>query len=124
MTLEWHTNVRSRKIPTVLSGRCCKNCYRNFSVLKADDKIKVRGRIFTFKTLIYVQHIMRVRFTLLCFLLILLVSTLFTVSNCFVSFFRLWKFTPRKNRLNAVYASDSIQPEGLPVSLDVVRRYF
>ena len=34
--------------------RCCKNCYIDFSVLKADDEIKVRRGIFTLKTLIYV----------------------------------------------------------------------
>ena len=33
--------------------RFCKNCCINFSVLKADDETKVRTRIFTFKTLIY-----------------------------------------------------------------------
>ena len=59
---------------------CCKNCYINFSVLKADDEIKVRRRIFTLKTLIYGYHIMRV----LRFLLILLVSILFIVSNRFL----------------------------------------
>ena len=55
---------------------CYKNCYINFSVLKADDEIKVRRRIFTLKTLIYGYHIMRV----LRFLLILLVSILFSVN--------------------------------------------
>ena len=59
---------------------CYKNCYINFSVLKADDEIKVRRRIFTLKTLIYGYHIMRV----LRFLLILLVSILFIVSNRFL----------------------------------------
>ena len=39
-------------------------------------------------------------------------------------YFRLMNFTMRKNRLNAVYASDSIQPERLPVSLEVSRIYF
>ena len=55
------------------------------------------------------------------FLLFLLVSILFSVSNRFVWYFRLLKFTLRKNRLNTVYASDSIQQERLPVSLEVGR---
>ena len=42
----------------------------------------------------------------------------------FLFFFRLLKFTLRKNRLNTVYASDSIQQERLPVSLEVGRIYF
>ena len=67
---------------------------------------------------------MWVRFILLCFLLILLVSISFSVSNGFVCYFRLLKFTLRKNRLNTVYASDSIQQEGLLISLDVGRIYF
>ena len=67
---------------------------------------------------------MWVRFILLCFLLILLVSISFSVSNGFVCYFRLSKFTLRKNRLNTVYASDSIQQEGLLISLDVGRIYF
>ena len=48
--------------------------------MKADDEIKVRRRIFTLKTLIYVEHIMRV----LGFSLILLFSILFSVSNRFL----------------------------------------
>ena len=58
------------------------------------------------------------------FLLILLVLILFLVSNRFFCYFRLMKFTMRKNRLNTVYASDSIQQERLPVSLEVGRIYF
>ena len=46
--------VLARNIRIVQFERCCKNCYINFSVLKADDEIKVRRRIFTFKTLIHV----------------------------------------------------------------------
>ena len=99
---------------------CYKYCYINFSVLKADDEIKVR-RIFKFKNLIYV---IEVRFILLCFLLILLVLILFSVSKRFVCYFRLLKFPLRKNRLNAVYASDSIQQERLLVSLEVGRIKF
>ena len=53
----------------------------SIATLKADDETKVR-RIFTFKTLIYVQYIVRVRFSLR-FLLILLVSILFSVSGRF-----------------------------------------
>ena len=55
------------------------------------------------------------RFILLCFLLILLVSILFSVSNRFVCYFRLLKFALRKNRMNIVYPSDSIQQKRLPV---------
>ena len=58
------------------------------------------------------------------FLLFLLVSILFSVSNRFVWYFRLLKFTLRKKRLNTVYASDSIQQERLPVSLEVGRIKF
>ena len=65
---------------------------------------------------------MRVRL-ILCFLLILLVSILFGVVIVFC-YFRLLKFTMRKNRLNTVYAGDIIQQEGLPVSLEVGRIYF
>ena len=68
----------SRKNPNSII--CCKNYYINFSVMKADDEIKVRRRIFTLKTLIYVEHIMRV----LGFSLILLFSILFSVSNRFL----------------------------------------
>ena len=129
-TLIWHLTIRMAcKWP--LNGMrthkqkhsnciiCCKNCYISFSVLKADDEIKVRRRIFTLNTLIYVQHIMRI----LRFSLILLVSILFIVSNRFL-LFRLMKFTMRKNRLNTVYASDNIQHKRLPVSLKVGRIYF
>ena len=45
----------------------------------------------------------------LCVLLTLLILILFSVSNRFVCYFRLLKFTVRKNRLDTVYASDSIQ---------------
>ena len=62
MTLDWYAHGISRIIQTAPFQRCCKNCYIHFSVLKADDKIKVRRRIFTFKTLVYVQHTMKVRF--------------------------------------------------------------
>ena len=65
---------------------------------------------------------MRVRL-ILRFLLILLVSILFGVVIVFC-YFRLLKFTMRKNRLNAVYISDIIQKERLPVSLEVGRIYF
>ena len=65
---------------------------------------------------------MRVRL-ILRFLLILLVSILFSVVIVFC-YFRLLKFTMRKNRLNTVYAGDIIQQEGLPVSLEVGRIYF
>ena len=124
MTLEQHVNVISEnKNRIVPFERCCKDCYINFSALKADDEIKVR-RIFTFKTLIYVQHIMRVSFVLLCFLLILLVSILFSVSCRSFCYFRLLKLTMRKNRWNTVYASDSIQQKRLPVSLEVGIIYF
>ena len=99
---------------------CCKNRYISLSLLKADDEIKVRRTIFTLKTLTCVQHIMRV----LGFLLILLVLILFIVSNRFFCYFKLMKFTMRKNRLKTVYASDSIQQERFPVSLKVGRIYF
>ena len=45
---------------------------------------------------------------------------LFTVSNRSVCYFRLLKFTLRKNRLNRVYLGDSIQQERLPVSLELL----
>ena len=64
---------------------------------------------------------MRVRFILLRFLIILLVSVLFSVNNCFVCYFRLLKFI---HMLNSVYVSDNIQQEKLPVSLEVGRIYF
>ena len=64
----------------------------------------------------------QIHFTL--FLLILLVLILFRVTNRFVCYFRLLKFTLRKNKLNTVYPSDSIQQERLPVSLEVSRTYF
>ena len=50
------------------------------------------------------------------FLLILLILILFIVSSRFL-LLRLLKFTMRKNRLNTVYASDSIQQERLSVVL-------
>ena len=46
---------------------------------------------------------------------------LFNVIIRFVCYFRLLKFTLRKNKLNIVCASDSIQQERLPVSLEVGR---
>ena len=52
-----------------------------------------------------------------CFLIILLVSILLSV--IVFCYFRLTKFAMSKNRLNTVYASDSIQQERLPVSLKV-----
>ena len=57
------------------------------------------------------------------FLLILLVLILFIVSNRFL-LLQMMKFTMRKNRLNTVYASYSIQQERLPVSLKVGGIYF
>ena len=54
MTLESHANgIRWKHSNCVPFKRCSKNCYINFSALKADDEIKVR-RVFTFKTLTYV----------------------------------------------------------------------
>ena len=59
------------------------------------------------------------------FLLILLDSISFSVSNRFVCYcFRLLKFALRKNKLNTDYASDSIQQERLPAGLKVGRIYF
>ena len=52
-----------------------------------------------------------------CFLIILLVSILLSV--IVFCYFRLTKFAMSKNRLNTVYASDSIEQERLPVSLKV-----
>ena len=53
------------------------------------------------------------------------ISFIYTVSNrFFFGYFRLLKFTMRKYRLNAVYASDSIQQERMPISLEVGRIYF
>ena len=57
-----------------------------------------------------------------CFLIILLVSILLSV--IVFCYFRLTKFAMSKNRLNTVYASDSIQQERLPVSLKVGTIYF
>ena len=68
------------------------------------------------------MNIMGVRF-ILHFLLILLVSILFSVVIIFC-YFRLLKFTVRQNRLITVYASDIIQQERLSVSLEVGRTYF
>ena len=51
---------------------------------------------------------MSLRFILPQFLLILLVLMLFIVSICFVCYFRLLKFTLRKNRFNTVYASETL----------------
>ena len=66
---------------------------------------------------------MRVRY-ILRFLLILVVSLLFSVSSRFFCDLRLLKFTMRKKRLNTVCASDSIHQKRLPVSLEVGRIYF
>ena len=53
-----------------------------------------------------------------CFLIILLVSVLLSIiAFCYLIAFV--KFAMRKNRLNTVYTSDSIQQERLPVSLKV-----
>ena len=60
---------------------------------------------------------------ILFFFLILFVSILFSVSNLCVCYFRLLKFTLRKNRLNTVYTGDSIQQERLSFSLEVDRIY-
>ena len=68
MMLEWHTNGISEKNSNCSIRKCCKNCYINFSVLKADNEIKIRRRTFTLKTLVYMKHIMWVRFILLWFL--------------------------------------------------------
>ena len=65
---------------------------------------------------------MRVRF-ILRFLLILLVSVLFSVSNRFL-LLQIIEVFNRKNKLSTVYASDIIQQERLPVSLEVGRIYF
>ena len=55
----------------------------------------------------------------------------FIIADCLVSVIFLFvtlrlllKFTMRKNRLNTVYASDSIHQERLPASLEVDRIYF
>ena len=55
VVLECHTNGRSRK-----NSNCsiATKVATLIGTLKADDEIKVRRRIFRFKTLIYVQHIM------------------------------------------------------------------
>ena len=53
---------------------------------------------------------------LFVFLLISLVSVLFSARNHFVCYFWLLKFTLRKNRLNTVYASDNIQQKRSLVS--------
>ena len=68
---------------------------------------------------------MRVRFILLCYLLILLVLTLFSVSTVIVfCYFRLLKFIMKKNRWNTVYVSDSIQQERFSVSWKLVKYTF
>ena len=101
-------------------SKCCKNCYINFSVLKADDEIKVRKRIFTLKTLIYVYHIMRVlrffvNFKFRYCLVSVIVFTLLQIVEV---------YNEEKQIEYTVYASDSIQQERLPVSLEVGRIYF
>ena len=65
---------------------------------------------------------MRIRF-ILCFLLFLLASILFSVSNHFF-LLQIVEVTMGKNRLNTVHATNSIQQERLPVSLEVGRMYF
>ena len=62
---------------------------------------------------------MRVR-SILRFLLILLVSILFSVSSRFCDF-SLLQFTMRKNILNTVWGSDSVQQERLSVNIEVVK---
>ena len=57
------------------------------------------------------------------FLLILLVLILFIVSNRFL-LLQIDEVYNEKNRLNTVYASDSIQQESLPVSLKIGTIYF
>ena len=51
MALEYHTNGRSRK-----NSNCsiATKIATLIATLKADDEVKVRRRIFAFKTLIYV----------------------------------------------------------------------
>ena len=88
MMLEWHANGKIRIVPF---ERCCKKCYIGCYIKSWRWKIKVRRKIFTFKTLIYDQReldpfwsmIMRVR-CILRFLLILLVSILFSISSRFL----------------------------------------
>ena len=73
------------KIQFFLFKSCCKNCYINFSVLKADDEIKVRRRrIFTFKTLTCVKHITRVK---IHFTLLINFISLCSASNFFFFYF-------------------------------------
>ena len=101
-------------------SKCCRNCYIKFSVLKADDEIKVRKRIFTLKTLIYVYHIMRVlrffvNFKFRYCLVSVIVFTLLQIVEV---------YNEEKQIEYTVYASDSIQQERLPVSLEVGRIYF
>ena len=57
------------------------------------------------------------------FLLILLVLILFIVSNRFL-LLQIDEVYNEKNRLNTVYASESIQQERFPVSLKDGRIYF
>ena len=83
--------------------------------MKADDEIKVRKRTFTY-------HESWIHFTLLFGNFVSFI--LFSVSNHFFCYFRLLKFTTRKNILNTVYTSDSIQQKRLPVSLEVGRIFF
>ena len=66
MTLEWYTNSISGKNLNCSFERCCKNCYINFSVLKADDEINIRKEIFTLKTfdLCVTYHESYIHFTL------------------------------------------------------------
>ena len=66
MTLEWYTNSISGKNLNCSFERCSKNCYINFSVLKADDEINIRKEIFTSKTfdLCVTYHESYIHFTL------------------------------------------------------------
>ena len=98
VALDWDTNGISGK-----NSNCSiATKTATLSVLKADDEIKLEEEY---------SHV------------ILLVSILYSVSNRFVCYFRLFRFTLGKSRLNTVYASDRL-PERLPVSLEVVRIYF
>ena len=49
---------------------------------------------------------------------------MFSASNCFVCYYRLLKFTLRKNRLNTVYAGVSIQQERCPLVWKLVGHTF
>ena len=106
MTLGWHTNGISVK---------------KFELFRS-MKLKLEQEYSHLK--LWSMCNMLVIFILLCFLLILLVSILFSVSNCFVCYFRLLKFTLGGKRLNIAYVSGSIQQERLSIGLEVGRIYF